>query len=80
EFFLNLYTDDFLQRVTSTFLTDSSYTLTFSDFTPLFDVQPIIGTIQFTPKERDIGTHTILLKIDDTKENVEYVSFQLVIS
>jgi hypothetical protein len=54
-------------------------TLTFADFTPLFDINPILGTITFTPAEEQKGNYSILLKIEDNQGNVEYTTLKLVI-
>ena len=79
-FSLNINTDDFLQQVIPEILANPSYTLTFADFTPLLDIDPVLGTIAFTPTEEQRGTHNVIIKITDTKGQVEYTSFQVIVS
>jgi hypothetical protein len=79
EFSLNINTEEFLSRVIPEVIEDPAYSLTFSDYTPLFDIDPTLGIIVFTPTEEQRGTHAAMIKITDTKGHVEYVSLQLVI-
>lgn len=79
EFSLNINTAEFLSSVVPEIIEDPDYSLAFSDYTPLFDIDPILGTIQFTPTEEQRGTHTVMIKIEDTKKNKEYVSLELVV-
>jgi len=41
-------------------------TLTFSDNTTLFDIDPFTGFINFTPTNADVGTHYILISVTDS--------------
>jgi hypothetical protein len=79
EFSLNVNTEEFLQHVVPQFIAKPEYNLTFADFTPLFDINPILGTITFTPAEEQKGNYSILLKIEDNQGNVEYTTLKLVI-
>ncbi len=79
EFSLNINTEEFLSGIIPTFIEDPGYSITFSDYSPLFDIDPVLGTIVFTPTEEQRGTHTAMIKIEDTKGHVEYVSLELVI-
>jgi hypothetical protein len=41
-------------------------TLTFSDTSTLFDVDPATGDIDWTPSSEDVGTHTCMVTVTDT--------------
>ncbi len=79
-FSLNINTEEFIKQVIPEILADSRYSLTFADFTPLFDIDPVLGTISFTPTQEQRGTHTIIIKITDSKGQVEYTSFQVIVT
>ncbi len=79
EFILNINTEEFLQSVIPQFIAEPEYTLTFADFTSLFDIDLVLGIINFTPTENQIGIHNVLLKIQDNKGNTEYVTLEMVI-
>ena len=80
EFFLNINTQEFLQSILPQFAGDPDYNLTFSDITPLFEINPILGTINFTPTKNQKGNHNALIKIKDSTGNTEYVTLNLVIT
>ncbi len=79
QFSLNVNTEEFLEQVIPEILVDPTYSLTFTDFTLLFDINPSLGTIMFTPTQEQRGTHTIIIKITDSKGQIEYTSFQVII-
>jgi len=79
EFYLNINTEEFLSEVLPSFIDDPSYTLIFSDYSNLFDIDPLLGVIRFIPISEQIGTHSAIIKIEDSNGNVEYVSLDLVI-
>lgn len=79
EFSLNINTEEFLQNVVPQFIAQPEYSLAFADFTPLFDIEPLLGIITFTPAEQQKGIHNLLLKIEDNQGNTEYVTLELVI-
>ncbi|UCE38370.1 MAG: TIGR03790 family protein [Thermoplasmata archaeon] len=62
--------------------TDVDYddTLTFSDDTPLFDIDTITGEISFTPKKEDIGTYKVTITVTDSTgvEDKLLVEFKVV--
>ncbi|PIN77045.1 hypothetical protein COV16_07405, partial [Candidatus Woesearchaeota archaeon CG10_big_fil_rev_8_21_14_0_10_34_8] len=68
-----------LSEVLPSFIDDPSYTLIFSDYSNLFDIDPLLGVIRFIPISEQIGTHSAIIKIEDSNGNVEYVSLDLVI-
>ncbi len=79
EFSLNINTGEFLSGVIPEIIADPNYALTFTDYSLLFDIDPVLGIIEFTPTEEQKGTHTAIIKIEDSKGNKEYVSLKLVI-
>ncbi|MBM4248249.1 MAG: hypothetical protein FJ149_02215 [Euryarchaeota archaeon] len=40
--------------------------LNFSDDTPLFDIDPLTGLIQFVPSGKDVGRHPVTVRVTDT--------------
>lgn len=76
---INLVTRSFLEQVLSYYTQKQNYNLTFKDFSPLFDIDPVLGTITITPTRDDVGTHTALIKIEASDGEVEYTSIELVI-
>ena len=79
-FFLNINTEEFLHKIIPEILADPTYTLHFADFSPLFTIDPELGIITFTPTEQQRGAHTAIIKITDSKGQVEYTSFQVIIT
>jgi len=55
-------------------------TLTFSDNTPLFDIDPLTGFINFTPNVTQIGLHNIEITVDDGDNGTASATFWLNIS
>ncbi len=51
--------------------------LTFSDNTPLFQIDPDSGLISFTPTSRDIGEHKVTITVTDSREGSDSRSFTL---
>ena len=54
--------------------------LTFTDYTPLFDISLSTGQINFTPQERDAGDHEILIFIKDLYNHQALARFNLTIT
>ncbi len=50
--------------------------LTFRDYTELFDVTEA-GQISFTPFERDIGIHTVVIEVEDQYGKKNYYAFSI---
>jgi len=48
----------------------------FEDYTELFDISPN-GKIEFFPQQKDIGTHNILVRIQNSAGKEKFVSFAL---
>lgn len=80
EFVLNVNTKDFLEHIIPHFVDNPTYYLTFADLTPLFDIDPDLGTITFIPTEKQRGTHTAIIKIQDSNEDTTFTSIDLVIT
>ncbi|MGQ9582774.1 MAG: Ig-like domain-containing protein [Thermoplasmatota archaeon] len=51
--------------------------LTFSDNTPLFQIDPESGLISFTPSTRDIGEHKVTITVADSRGGTDSRSFTL---
>ncbi|OGX08424.1 MAG: hypothetical protein A2Z88_08530 [Omnitrophica WOR_2 bacterium GWA2_47_8] len=51
--------------------------LTFSDNSPLFDIDPKTGTITFTPTNDQGGNHVIIIKSTDSLGNAETILMEL---
>ncbi|MEW5897020.1 MAG: hypothetical protein AB1668_04970 [Nanoarchaeota archaeon] len=49
---------------------------TFEDYSELFDISPN-GKIEFVPQQKDVGTHNILLRIQNSAGKEKFVSFAL---
>ena len=47
-------------------------TYVFSDSTDLFDINPATGEIRFTPKDKDVGTHSVKITARDQHGQVIY--------
>ena len=52
-------------------------TLTWSDDSDLFDIDPSAGTLQCTPVQADVGTHAVTLSVSDGNGGVATVTFDL---
>ncbi|UCE73526.1 MAG: TIGR03790 family protein [Methanomassiliicoccales archaeon] len=50
---------------------DTGDTLTFSDDTDLFDIDPNTGEISFTPTKDDVGTHTVTITVTDSEGDTD---------
>lgn len=79
EFRFTIGTKEFLEQVVPLFAKDPKYNVTFFDFTTLFDIDPVLGTIAFIPTAEQRGNHTVLIKIQDSNGDTEYTSLRLVI-
>lgn len=53
--------------------------LTFSDNSPLFQINPETGEIAFLPQAKDIGEHRITITVTDTRGGTDSRSFTLLI-
>lgn len=54
-------------------------TLTWSDSSPLFDIDPATGVITFTPSQAQVGTHHVTVSVGDGNEGLATVTFDLVV-
>jgi parallel beta-helix repeat protein len=52
-------------------------TLTFSDNTTMFDIDPVTGVISFTPTNADGGTHLVNLTVVDDDGAESYIEIQM---
>ncbi|MEE9150975.1 MAG: putative Ig domain-containing protein, partial [Thermoplasmata archaeon] len=59
---------------------DTEDTLTFSDDTDMFDIDPTTGEIAFTPEKKDVGMHTVKITVTDEDGDSDYmtVTFEVV--
>ncbi len=55
-------------------------TLTWSDTSPLFDIDPATGAIAFTPTQADVGSHAVTVTVRDGNDGTATVSFDLVVA
>jgi hypothetical protein len=49
----------------------------FTDFTSLFDIDPLTGTFTFTPTHEQGGSHVVIIKAEDTEGNSDTMIFEL---
>jgi hypothetical protein len=56
-----------------------SDTLTWSDDSPMFAIDPTTGAISFTPDRSQVGTHRVTVSVDDGVGDPSTVSFDLVV-
>jgi len=54
-------------------------TLTFSDNTTLFDINPITGMIEFTPTNDDVGNHSVNITVVDDDGGVNYTILNITV-
>jgi hypothetical protein len=54
-------------------------TLIWSDDTDLFDIDPVTGTISFTPGQDDVGQHPVTVTVEDSSGSSASVTFGLVV-
>jgi hypothetical protein len=54
-------------------------TLTFSDNTTLFDINPVTGIIQFTPTDSDIGMYFVRITVMDDDSGSNSTTFKLTV-
>jgi flagellar basal body-associated protein FliL len=56
-------------------------TLTYSDNTVIFDIDPASGEISFTPTNDDVGTHNVKISVNDggAQDNLDEKTFEFVI-
>jgi hypothetical protein len=54
-------------------------TLSWSDDSPMFQIDPAFGTISFTPTQADVGTHVVTLTVSDGNGGSASVTFDLVV-
>lgn len=54
-------------------------TLTWSDSSSLFDINPETGTISFTPSHYQVGTHPVTVTVSDGNDALASVTFDLVV-
>ncbi len=50
------------------------------DDTDLFDIDPASGLIQFTPRQVDVGRHTVTVSAHDGREGMTSVTFDIVVT
>ncbi len=55
-------------------------TLTFSDDTPIFDVDPTSGQIAFTPSQEDVGRYNVTVTLTDSQGKAASVTFAISIT
>jgi len=53
--------------------------LAWSDDTALFEVDHLNGTVRFTPRQADVGTHQVIIEVSDGSTGRDNVAFVLVI-
>ncbi len=53
--------------------------LTFSDTTSIFDIDPRTGVINFTPKQMNVGRHTLRIVVTDSEGQYDDVYFEVTI-
>lgn len=58
-------------------LLDPTETLTFSDNTPLFEIDPTTGKISFTPTQDQVGFYTLTIIVTDRDGAVASMNFSL---
>ncbi|MEM4729675.1 MAG: putative Ig domain-containing protein [Thermoplasmata archaeon] len=58
---------------------DPSYNLSFSDDSPLFDIDPVSGAIVFTPTNEQVGRYLVTISVEDTKGASSSTSFNLTV-
>ncbi len=54
-------------------------TLTFSDNTTLFDIDPVTGMIEFTPTNDDVGNHSVNVTVIDDDGGVNYTVLNITV-
>ncbi|MDO9536849.1 MAG: PKD domain-containing protein [Thermoplasmata archaeon] len=54
-------------------------TLTFSDNTTLFDINPITGMIEFTPTNDDVGNHSVNITVVDDDGGVSHTILNITV-
>ncbi len=52
-------------------------TITWTDDTDVFDIDPVTGTISFTPTQEDVGVHRISITADDGRGYTAVLTFDL---
>lgn len=54
--------------------------LTWSDDSPLFQIDPVTGVISFTPTQAHVGTHVVTITVSDGNGGSASVTFDLVVA
>jgi hypothetical protein len=61
-------------------LDEDGDTIQWEDDSPLFDIDPYIGSIKFTPTQEDVGEHTFTLTVSDGRGGSESSQFTIIVA